>query len=211
MASARPKENVRKARSELYRQIILEAAEGCFAEKGIEETKMEEVAAESGLSLGTVYSVFSGKAELVTAIHETRLRDILRRAVRVAVGHNDPLEALLLGVRAYVEFFVLHPNYLRMHLRDGHAWGLGQAAAPDGDRADAWSDGVAMLAALFARGAEQGVFYRDDPRLMARMMIAMQQVQLASWLDDGGRRDPEALLADIEIQVHRSFCSPPAS
>lgn len=205
MASARPKENVRKARSELYRQIILEAAEGCFAEKGIEETKMEEVAAESGLSLGTVYSVFSGKAELVTAIHETRLRDILRRAVRVAVGHNDPLEALLLGVRAYVEFFVLHPNYLRMHLRDGHAWGLGQAAAPDGDRADAWSDGVAMLAALFARGAEQGVFYRDDPRLMARMMIAMQQVQLADWIESGGARDPQVILDAIGQQVVRSF------
>jgi AcrR family transcriptional regulator len=99
MARARPKENVRKARSELYRQLILEAAEGCFAEKGVDETKMEEVASESGLSLGTVYSVFSGKAELVQAIHETRLRDVLRRAVRVAVGRDDPLEALLLGVR----------------------------------------------------------------------------------------------------------------
>lgn len=210
MARARPKENVRRARSELYRQLILEAAEGCFAEKGVDETKMEEVAAESGLSLGTVYSVFTGKAELVHAIHETRLRDILRRAVRVAVGRDDPLEALLLGVRTYVEFFVLHPNYLRMHLRDGHAWGLGEAAAPVGDRADAWSDGIAMLAALFARGAAQGIFHEGDPRLMARMMIAMQQVQLASWLDAGGNRGPEALLADIETQVRRSFCRPPA-
>jgi hypothetical protein len=46
---------------------------------------------------------------------------------------------------------------------------------------------------------------------MARMMIAMQQVQLAAWLDAGGTRDPEALLVDIETQVRRSFCTPRAT
>ena len=61
MAPPRPKENVRRARAGLYRQLVLEAAERSFAEKGFDATKMEEIAAESGLSLGTVYSVFAGK------------------------------------------------------------------------------------------------------------------------------------------------------
>ncbi|MFQ5416038.1 MAG: TetR/AcrR family transcriptional regulator [Myxococcota bacterium] len=204
------KENVRKARSDLYRQIILEAAEGCFARKGVDDTKMEEVAAESGLSLGTLYAVFSGKAQLVHAIH-ARLREVLARAISVARGSRDPLEMLLLGVRTYLEFFVLHPSYLEMHLREGYAWGLGHTAAPSGGRADAWGDGIEMAGALFQRGIERGIFLPGDPRLMARMMIAMQQVQLATWLESGETRDPGALLADIETQLRRSFCARPAA
>jgi hypothetical protein len=41
---------------------------------------------------------------------------------------------------------------------------------------------------------------------MARMMIAMQQVQLASWVEREMEPDPEELVAEIERQVRRSFC-----
>ncbi len=200
------KEGVRQARSALYRQLVLEAAERIFAEKGVPDTKMEEIAAESGLSLGTVYSVYSGKAEIVRAIHETRLAEVLQRTVDVARGVRDPLQRLLRGVRAYVEFFVLHPEYLRLHLREGHAWGLGDAAAASREQAAAWREGVAMQRALFARGIEAGLFHPGDPELMARMMIAMQQVQLASWMETGMQRSPEELVAEMEQQLRRSFC-----
>jgi AcrR family transcriptional regulator len=202
----KPKEKARRARNELYRQLILEAAERVFAGKGVEDAKMEEIAGESGLSLGTLYSVFSGKAELVRAIHETRLREVLQRTIDVAPGANDPLELLLSGVRSYVEFFVLHPDYLRMHLREGYAWGLGGAAVSSRERAAAWSEGVAMQTALFERGVAEGIFCDGDPELMARMMIAMQQVQLADWVERDMSGDPSDLVADMQAQVRRSFC-----
>lgn len=205
MARHQPKEKARRARSELYRQLILEAAERTFAAKGVEDAKMEEIAGESGLSLGTLYSVFSGKAELVRAIHEARLREVLQRTTDVARDSDDPLEMLLSGVRSYVEFFVLHPDYLRMHLREGYAWGLGGAAST-GERAAAWNEGVAMQAALFERGVAEGIFCDRDPQLMARMMIAMQQVQLADWVERGMSAEPHDLVADMQAQVRRSFC-----
>ena len=208
---AGPKENAREARSQLYRELILDAAERTFAEKGVEETKMEEIAAASGLSLGTLYTVFSGKDELVHAVHETRLREVLRRTIDVVRGVDDPLEMLLLGVRTYVEFFVAHRDYLRMHLREGRAWGLSRAGALDRERADAWAEGVAMQTALFERGIDEGQFHPGDPRLMARMMIAVQQVQLAAWAEAGMKRDPKALIAEMEEQVRRSFCRPGAA
>jgi AcrR family transcriptional regulator len=202
----RRKERVRRARSALYRQLVLEAAERIFAEKGAADTKMEEIAAESGLSLGTVYSVYSGKAEIVQAIHESRLAEVLQRTVDVARAVRDPLERLLRGVRATLEFFVLHPEYLRLHLGEGYAWGLGDAAATSRQQVAAWREGVAMQRALFARGVEEGLFHPGDPELMARMMIAMQQVQLASWVESGMQRAPEELVAEMEQLVRRSFC-----
>jgi AcrR family transcriptional regulator len=205
-AQSRPRDNVRKAKSELYRQLIFEAAERNFAESGVEETKMEEIAAESGLSLATLYTVFSGKAQLVAAIHDMRLREILQRTVDVARGAGSPLESLLRGVRSYMEFFVVHPDYLRMYLREGYAWGLGGKAIPTRRQAEAWREGVARQATLFARGIEQGLFYRGDPELMARMMIAMQQVQLADWVEREMQRSVEDLVEEMSAQVKRSFC-----
>jgi AcrR family transcriptional regulator len=202
----RRKERVRRARSALYRQLVLEAAERVFAEKGAADTKMEEIAAESGLSLGTVYSVYSGKAGIVRAIHESRLAEVLQRTIDVARGVRDPLERLLRGVRATLEFFVLHPEYLRLHLREGYAWGLGDAAAASREQAAAWREGVAMQRALFARGVEEGLFHPGDPELMARMMIALQQVQLARWVETGMQRQPEELAAEMDQLVRRCFC-----
>ena len=61
------REAARAARNALHRQLVFEAAERAFAEKGVEDTKMEEIAAEAGVALGTLYNVFSGKAQLVAA------------------------------------------------------------------------------------------------------------------------------------------------
>ncbi len=205
----RSRENVRRARSALYRQLILEAAERIFADKGFDDAKMEEIAAESGLSLGTLYSVFHGKAELFRAVHDVRDAEVLQRAVDGARGLTSPLDMLRAGVRAYVEFFAAHPDFLRIHLREGFAWGLSGASAPSRARAVAWSEGVAMQATLFERGIDEGIFHPGDPRLMARLMIGMHQVVLADWVERGMQRDPDALVADIHDQLVRSFCRAP--
>ncbi len=205
--AASRRRSAREARNALYRQLVFEAAERAFAEKGVEDTKMEEIAAEAGLALGTVYNVFSGKARLVAEIHETRLREATRRARELARSAADPVETLLLGVRGYVDFFAAHPDYLRMHLREGYAWGLGASAQATPAHVQAWREGHALQVAIFERGIAQGLFHEGDPHLMARMMIALQQVQLAAWVEGGMERDPHELVAEMQAQARRCFCT----
>ena len=99
MATAPGKKKVRAAKEALYRDLVLEAAEEVFAQKGYDDSKMDEIAHESGLSVQTVYSVFAGKADIFRAIHEAGDRDLLDRAVAAARGLDDPLAALRRGVR----------------------------------------------------------------------------------------------------------------
>ena len=204
--AASPREAARAARTALHRQLVFEGAERAFAEKGVEDTKMEEIAAEAGVALGTLYNVFAGKAELVAAIHETRLREALARAGELARSTSNPVETLLTGVRGYVAFFAGHPDYLRMHLRDGHAWGLGGRAPAAPVHEQAWRESHAAQAAVFERGIEQGVFYPGDPKLMARMLVAIQQVMLAEWVEGRMQEDPEALIDAMQTQARRAFC-----
>lgn len=198
---------MREARQGLYRGLILEAAEAAFALHGVEGSKMEAIAGEAGLSLGTVYAVFSGKDEIVDALHEARLREMLDVAIAAARGSGSPLELLVAGVRAYVEYFLHHPDYLRMYIADGTTWGVRSALSSQPRRARAWEEGIALQARLFERGISEGIFADGNPDQMARMMAAIQQVQLADWLESDLRADPELLILDIERQLRRSFCT----
>jgi len=204
-ARSRPRENARRAREALYRRLVLEAAERIFAEKGFEAAKIEEIAAGSGLSLGTLYSVLAGKPDVMRAVHATRNREILQASAAAAGAASGPAEALLAAVAAYVDFFVGHPDYLRIHLRGGHAWGLAGAGHPSPAQAHAWEEGIELYAAIFARGVAEGAFHAGPPRLLARMMIAMQQVQLADWVERGMRDDPGSLVAEVHAWVRRAF------
>lgn len=205
MASQRAKHKVREAKQALYRQLVLDAAERIFAEKGYEDAKMEEIAGAAGIALGTLYSVFSGKAELFRAIHEGADEELLERAVRSGRGLHDPLEIVLAGVRAYTEYFLEHPDLLRMQLREGLTWGAAGESPRGRERTRSWRAGKERLSAAFARCIEAGVFIDRDAEMLARMMIAMQQVQLAHWVEGGMRADPAEVLDRIALDVERFF------
>ena len=186
-------------------QTVLEGAGRVFAEKGYDDAKMEEIAVASGLSLGTLYTVFSGKAEVFGAIHENADRELLRRSAESVEDGSTPLDAVLGGVRAYVEYFLQNPDFLRMHLQEGQTWGA-EIGGRGRERSQAWRDGLTMLSRAVRRCVDDGVFFEGDPVLTARMMIAVQQVQLAHWIETGMTREPEDVVADVLLQVRRSFC-----
>ncbi|MGH0034004.1 MAG: TetR/AcrR family transcriptional regulator [Myxococcota bacterium] len=195
-----------QARQALYRDLVIEAAESTFAEHGVEGSKMEQIAEAAGLSLGTVYAVFRGKAAIVDALHERRLREVFDRTSAGAQGLRDPLEKLIAGVRAYVEYFLAHPDYLRMYISEGTSWGMHSGVDAMPARARAWAEGIARQERLFRQGVDAGIFHAGDPNRMARTMAAMQQVRLADWLDDDMREDPDTLVAELELQLRRCFC-----
>jgi AcrR family transcriptional regulator len=59
------------------REQILSAAKRCFVRNGFHETSMQDLFAEAGLSAGAVYSYFASKDEVILAIAEENLRDVL--------------------------------------------------------------------------------------------------------------------------------------
>lgn len=61
VASETPAKGRRRAR-------VLEASEALFTEQGYTQVKMEDIARESGVSLGTIYSYFGSKSGIMTAL-----------------------------------------------------------------------------------------------------------------------------------------------
>ena len=67
---------VSQQRSVETRQALLDAAERCFGEHGVEPTNVTTVAAEAGRAVGSLYHHFTDKAGLVAAVVERALHDL---------------------------------------------------------------------------------------------------------------------------------------
>ncbi|MEX0427823.1 TetR/AcrR family transcriptional regulator [Nocardioides sp. DS6] len=98
----------RWSRTVKTRASILAAAREVFLEHGFAEANVSDVVDRSGLSVGSIYHHFGGKAELYVALwedHEEALHDASSRAIQAerAAGEQDPLQLFIAGARAYLE------------------------------------------------------------------------------------------------------------
>jgi hypothetical protein len=113
---------------------------------------------------------------------------------------------MLAGLRAVTLYFVEHPNFLRMRLHGGYTWGTEASAAGHLGRSESWRAAIDMLESACRRLIADGVLVERDPGLMARMMVAMQQVELAHWLQGDMKGAPDEVADALEHQVSRAFC-----
>jgi AcrR family transcriptional regulator len=210
MPRKKARDEARAARNGVYRQHILEAAERVFAERGYEAAKVVEIAYDCGLSMGTIYAIFPGKAELYGALLEERGQELLRLARGVAARDLAPREALIALIEVYIDYFVRHPAFLRMHLRSGASWALGPAVGTP-KQVGYWEDIHGLQADIFRRGVAAGEFVDEDPSYLAKMFSAMDQVLLAEWVAGGMQADRDALVRRLRDVVERALCLPAVS
>lgn len=184
MANRKLQDKARQARNDLYRQHILEAAEAVFAERGFDSAKLQDISRLAGVSMGTIYALFPGKEDLFRAILAERGRELLQVARAGAHSHADPRAALDALIGAYIDYFIDHPNFLRMHVRLGTSWVLGPTMGSQG-QVELWAEIHALQAELMRRGIVAGLFVDDDPAFLAKIFSALDQVVLADWVAGG--------------------------
>ncbi len=84
------------------RQLLIETAAKCFAEKGFHQTSMRDLAARAGISLGNVYNHFGSKSDLIQEIASLEA-DEIRQLQVILEANEDPLTTLDQFVTIYVE------------------------------------------------------------------------------------------------------------
>lgn len=194
----------RSAKTTMYRALIRDAAERLFASEGYERTKIQEIAAESGLSLGTLYSVFEGKSDILDAVHHDRLGQLFELAGEALGTSASAATRLLEGNRVFIRWLTEHPDYLRIHLNDGVGWASDPTEVDD-DLVDAWRRGIFLIARVIEEAVQEGNVYDDDPVVLARVMVAIQQVFMSAWVESGMKEDPDSLSDRIGRQLQRAL------
>ncbi|RLB49726.1 MAG: hypothetical protein DRH23_05950 [Deltaproteobacteria bacterium] len=198
-------ESLRDRKRELYREAILDAAERVFGEEGYEATKVQRIAAEAGVSLTTLYSVLQSKWEIYRAVNRRRLAEVMSLAQGIVRQDTSSLDTLIAGTRMQLAFFMARRDFTKMQLKEVTAWStIGLLRSPE--QIEALGAGLQLFADLFRQGIEDGYLIDDDPDLMARMVIASQQVRLGMWMDRGCQEAPDRVADAALRHLLRSYC-----
>ncbi|MHC6221209.1 TetR family transcriptional regulator [Arthrobacter sp. MMS24-S77] len=151
------------------RSEILRVAADVFAHKGFEQTRMDDIIREVGLTKGAIYFHFSSKALLAQAVIDEQKARWLRRVQEEVLSKDNPPEEL----RNLGKFMV------RTVLSDSSAWGVvhlaNQLASVKGHPGStsplaAWVD---LVAGILQRGRASGVLtFSGDPSDAATVVVA---------------------------------------
>ncbi len=97
------KPDLRRARSERTREILLDAAMHCYREQGINDTAMEDVARQAGVGRATLYRHFSNQDALLTEVMTRNIEQLQRVMASSLKGCTKPeeffVEAALVIIR----------------------------------------------------------------------------------------------------------------
>jgi AcrR family transcriptional regulator len=106
---------LRDRKKQQARHRIIRAAAELFAEKGMADTTMEEIAASSDVSVGTVYNYFGTKnALLLAGVEEETEKMISAGMATLAHPGDDPLAAVKRLIHVYLDdFSAWDPRLLR--------------------------------------------------------------------------------------------------
>ena len=204
-STAKAQESLRDKKRELYRRAVLDAAERVFGEVGYEATKVQRIAAEAGVSLTTLYSVLPSKWEIYRAVNRRRLNEVMSLAHDMFQRDASSLDTLIAATRMQLAFFMRHRDFTKMQLKEVTAWSTIELLRSP-EQIEALGAGLELSANLLRQGIKDGYLIDDDPELMARMLIASQQVRLAMWMDRGCKEDPDRVADAALRHLLRSYC-----
>ena len=161
MTQAAPDRRPLRADAERNRRRSLAAARRLFAARGL-MVSLDEIAAEAGVGVGTVYRRFPDRDALIDALFEERIAEIAQ-AARDALEHEDPWEGFAWFVRTAVGLQAPDRGLREALFTRG----------PGRERVDRARAAIAPAAARLVRRAQEAGQLREDVGVYDAAMIQL--------------------------------------
>lgn len=151
-------------------EAIVGAAATSFETVGYEETAIESIAADAGVSAGTVYNYFGTKNAILATIVTQQTDAIMREAGEALdLEASDPIAALLPMIRVYIDAMSGYgPDLLKEVFRAGFEPAQSGLLA---DLVSADQRVIAQLADALERMQSQGLVAVDVDPVQAALLI----------------------------------------
>jgi AcrR family transcriptional regulator len=185
------------------RQAIVDTSARVFARRGYHATGITELCEANDLGKGALYHYIGSKEELLAAIHDRVMDEVMAGAERVAqAGGSPPAQLAMLG-EELLDVIHRYPDHVWVFLHEFPALTGERATQFRGRRREYERRVEDVLRA----GVESGEFRDLDPWLTARAWLGMHNYTYL-WLKAGGRltaRDVAKPFAEIFMRgIERS-------
>ena len=185
-------------KQQLVRNAIYEAAIDLFAEKGFDETTVEEVAQAAGVSRRSFFRYFASKDDLL-AQNVVHFGSILSATITACPPALTPLETVRETVLSVVRQTAAHPRtrqIIEISQRSASARQAHHSRMMDVE------DVVAAAFASRLRSASKDVL---KPRLLASLTLSIMNVAIISWFRDE-YQDLSTAARQVFTNLTRIFC-----
>ena len=108
---------VRPSRSDNRLPAVLDAAARLFAGRGYSATSMRDIAEAAGMLPGSLYYHFAAKEELLAAVYEAGVREIVGAARSALVAADGPWARLEAACVAHLETVLKQSDYAQVLIR----------------------------------------------------------------------------------------------
>lgn len=125
--------SVRKTQKEATRQRVIDAARDLFENKGYEETTVREIAVRAMVSVGSVFTTFSSKGEILSQVMADRL-DALYGELDKVLPHlrGSTADRLRSMFAIHFAFETRRTKLFLAHIAAAYNWTLGPSSRPYG-------------------------------------------------------------------------------
>jgi len=188
----------RSANWQARRQVIIDTSAPVFARHGYHATGIMDLCAANDLGKGALYHYIGSKEELLAAIHDRVMDEVMLGADRVAEAGGSPSQQLAMLGDELLDVIHRYPDHVWVFLHEFPAL-TGERAAQFRVRRREYERRVE---AVLQAGVDSGEFRGLDPRLTAMAWLGMHNYTYL-WLKAGGTlsaRDVAKPFADIFIR-----------
>ena len=185
----------RSAKWEARRNLIVDTSAPVFARRGYHATGIAELCTVNGLGKGAFYHYIHSKEDLLAAIHDRVMDEVMVGADRVADAGGSPSEQLTMLGDELLDVIHRYPDHVWVFLHEFPAL-TDERAEQFRVRRREYERRVEMV---LQTGIDSGEFRAVDARLTAFAWLGMHNYTYL-WLKAGGRvsaRDVAKPFADI--------------
>jgi AcrR family transcriptional regulator len=185
----------RSAKWEARRDEIIDTSAQVFARQGYHATGIAELCTVNGVGKGAYYYYIGSKEELLAAIHDRVMDEVMLGADRVAEASGSPSAQLAMLGDELLDVIHRYPDHVWVFLHE--------FPALTAERAEQFRlrrrEYEARVEAVLQAGVDSGEFRAVDARLTALAWLGMHNYTYL-WLKPGGHvsaRDVAKPFADI--------------
>jgi AcrR family transcriptional regulator len=125
--------SLRRTQKEATRNRVIDAARELFDTQGYEGTTIREIARHAGVSVGSVFTTFASKGEILSQVMQDRLDGLYAELDRVMPHlRGDTVERLRTMFAIHFAFEVQHTRLFLAHIAAAYDWTLPPSAKPMG-------------------------------------------------------------------------------
>lgn len=124
---------LRKSQKEATRRRVLEAARELFDTHGYQGASIREIARHAGVAVGSVFTTFASKGEILSEVMQARLEPLYAELDRVMPHvRGSTADRLRTMFAIHFEFEAQHVRLFLAHIAAAYDWTLPPAARPYG-------------------------------------------------------------------------------